>query len=249
MVSEVYKLHYLDLAWLGKLGIIHCAAEKGTVMPIAAVIFDMDGVIIESEGYWWDERQALAAHYGRIWTADDQRQTMGTSTHEWSALMCDRLGLDMSLDRIADMMIQRISDRLAAHLTLLPGAVEAVKTAASAYPVALASGSPAPIITEVMRLTGLDQVFGAIISGDGMKHGKPDPEIYLTAAKALGVDPVNCLGIEDSTNGIRALKAAGMVAIAIPSKDFPPPDDVLALANTRLASLTDFSLDLIKSLR
>ena len=127
----------------------------------------------------------------------------------------------------------------------MPGAVEAVKTAASVYPVALASGSATEIISAVMRETGLDQVFQIIVGGDTVKRGKPDPEIYLKTAAQLGIDPKLCLGIEDSVNGLRALKAAGMYALAVPSQNFPPPDDVLAIADARVKSLTEFSLDLI----
>ncbi len=217
-------------------------------MPIAAVIFDMDGVIMDSEEYWWEERSALARQYGSDWTADDQRHTMGTSTHEWALYMKQRMGLDLSPQEIGDLMVARVSARVAAHLPVLPGAVEAARIAGSAYPVALASGSATPIIEGVMRVTGLDQVFQVIVGGDSVTHGKPDPEIYLLAADQLGVDPALCLGIEDSANGLRALKAAGMYAIAVPSHNFPPPDDVLALADARITSLTEFSLDLIHAI-
>ncbi len=217
-------------------------------MPIAAVIFDMDGVIMDSEEYWWEERSALAQQYGADWTADDQRHTMGTSTHEWALYMKQRMGLDLSPDEIGDLMVARVNARVAAHLPILPGAVEAVRTAGSAYPVALASGSATPIIEGVLRVTGLDQVFRVVVGGDSVTHGKPDPEIYLLAAAQLGIDPALCLGIEDSVNGLRALKAAGMYAIAVPSHNFPPPDDVLAIADARVKSLTEFSLDLIRQI-
>ncbi len=222
--------------------------QKGAGMPIAAVIFDMDGVIMDSEEYWWEERSALAQQYGAEWLPDDQRHTMGTNTHEWSLYMKQRMGLDMSPEEIGDLMVSRVNARVSAHLPVLPGAVEAARIAASAYPVALASGSATPIINEVLRVTGLDQVFQVVVGGDSVTRGKPDPEIYLLAAAQLGVDPALCLGIEDSVNGLRALKAAGMYAIAVPSHNFPPPDDVLAMADARVASLTEFSLDLIRQI-
>ena len=217
-------------------------------MPIAAVIFDMDGVIMDSEEYWWEERSALAKQYGADWLPDDQRHTMGTSTHEWALYMKERMGLDMTPEEIGDLMVERVNARVRAHLPVLPGAVEAARMAASVYPVALASGSATPIINDVLRVTGLDQVFQVVVGGDSVTHGKPDPEIYLLAAQQLGIDPALCLGIEDSVNGLRALKAAGMYAIAVPSHNFPPPDDVLAIADARVKSLTEFSLDLIRKI-
>ncbi len=214
-------------------------------MPIEAIIFDMDGVIVNSEEYWWQARVEFAQKRGKVWSFDDQRAAMGRSTVEWARIMQERLQLDLSLDAIMSEVIASVNARLEAHLPVLPGAVEAVRASAGAYPVALASGSPTSVIQEVMRLTGLDQVFRLVVYGDDMQRGKPDPEIYLTTAQRLGVDPSRCLGIEDSGNGLRALKAAGMVAIAVPSPGFPLSDDLLALADKVLGSLTEFSVELV----
>ena len=185
-------------------------------MPVAAVIFDMDGVIMDSEEYWWEERSALAQQYGAEWLPDDQRHTMGTSTHEWALYMKERMGLEMSPDEIGDLMVARVSARVAAHLPVLPGAVEAARIAGSAYPVALASGSATPIIEGVMRVTGLDQVFQVIVGGDSVTHGKPDPEIYLLAADRLNCRPAEMLVLEDSQNGCRSAVAAGAIVVAVP---------------------------------
>jgi HAD superfamily hydrolase (TIGR01509 family) len=126
--------------------------------------------------------------------------------------------------------------------------VEAVHTAARGYPVALASGSPKEVINKVMQMTQLHQVFQHIVYADDMAHGKPAPDVYLATAKLLGVEPSRCLGIEDSGNGLRSLKAAGMVAIAVPSPGFPLPPDLLAIADHVMPSLEGFSLDLIRTL-
>lgn len=218
-------------------------------MPIKAVIFDMDGVIVDSEAYWWQSRVEFAERRGLTWTMDDQRLAMGRSTIEWARVMQERLHLDdMSLDDIMSEVIGGINRRLAARLPVLPGAVEAVHTAASAYPVALASGSPTSVIKEVMKLTGLDGVFLHTLYGDDMEHGKPDPEIYLKTAQRLGVEPTACAGIEDSGNGLRALHAAGMHAIAVPSPGFPLSAELLALADVKLNALTEFSVELLRSL-
>ncbi len=217
-------------------------------MPIEAVIFDMDGVIVDSEEYWWESRVEFAQRRGLSWTMDDQRLAMGRSTIEWARVMRERLSLNDTLDEIMAEVIGGINARLAARLPVLPGVVEAVHAAASAYPVALASGSPTSVIKEVMKLTGLDGVFLFTLYGDDMDRGKPDPEIYLKTAAKLGVDPANCLGIEDSGNGLRALHAAGMRAVAVPSPSFPLSADLLALADVTLKSLTEFSVELVQKL-
>ena len=178
-------------------------------MPIEAIIFDMDGVIVDSEEYWWQSRVEFAQKRGKVWSFDDQRTAMGRSTIEWAQVMQERLALDLPLDDIMREVIAGVNARLDARLPVLPGAVEAVQAAAAAYPVALASGSPTSVIEEVMRLTGLDQVFRLVVYGDDMQHGKPDPEIYLTTAQKLGVDPANCLGIEDSATGCARSKRRG----------------------------------------
>jgi HAD superfamily hydrolase (TIGR01509 family) len=222
--------------------------QKEKRMPIRAVIFDMDGVIVDSEEYWWQSRVEFAARRGKAWTMDDQRLAMGRSTIEWARVMHERLALEESLDDVMGEVIGGVNRMLAARLPVLPGALEAVRLSGSAYPVALASGSPTSVIQEVMRLTGLDQVFRFVLYGDDMQHGKPDPEIYLKTAALLGVEPAHCLGIEDSGNGLRALHAAGMHAIAVPSPSFPLSDELLALADVKLNSLTEYSLELVRSL-
>jgi len=217
-------------------------------MTIQAVIFDMDGVLVDSEVYWRESREEFATALGKVWTADDHRAAMGRSTIEWAAVMKERLGLDWTLEQIMDDVKARIVAHYEERLPVLPGALEAVRTAASAYRVALASGSPTEIIQEVMRLTKLDGVFEAVVYGDDMKHGKPAPDIYLETARLLGVPPEQCVAIEDSGNGIRAAKAAGMYCIAVPSPDFPLPDEIVKLADLALPSLAGFTVETVRGL-
>lgn len=239
--------HYADLPRRCKQGIIEGRSGKDNNV-IEAVIFDMDGVIVDSEEYWWQSRVEFAQKRGLDWSLDDQRLAMGRSTIEWARVMQERLALDLALEDIMREVIAGVNRRLEARLPVLPGAVEAARLSASAYPVALASGSPTQVIDEVMKLTQLDQVFPIMLYGDDMDRGKPDPEIYLKTAARLGIDPANCVGIEDSGNGLRALHAAGMHAIAVPSPSFPLSADLLALADRVLGSLTEFSLDLVREL-
>lgn len=217
-------------------------------MPIEAVIWDMDGVIVDSEAYWLQSRIEFAERRGKVWSMEDQRLAMGRSTVEWAAVMQERLALEMTLEAIMQEVIAGVNRQLEARLPVMPGAIEAIRASGSAYPVALASGSPTSVIDEVMKLTGLQSVFRYIVYGDDMEHGKPDPEIYLKTAAKLGVDPTRCLGIEDSGNGLRALKAAGMYAIAVPSPGFPLSAELLGMADVVLGSLNEFSLELVRSL-
>lgn len=213
-----------------------------------AVIFDMDGVLVDSEAYWFDSRREFAARLGKAWTLDDQHALMGRNTVEWAAGMRERLGLSgVDLDSIIEPVRGGVIERLEARLPLLPGAVEAVETAASRYRVGLASGSPTLVIDTVLRLSGLRDDFAVRVYGDDIAHGKPAPDIYLEAARQLNARPGRCIGIEDSINGLKALHAAGMAAIAVPSPGFDLPPEVLALADRVLPSLEFFSLALLRS--
>ena len=217
-------------------------------MPIQAVIFDMDGVLVDSEHYWIQSRQEFAQAHGRTWTPEMQQQVMGRSTAAWARVMREQLELDLPAEAIMDGIVGRVIAHYERELPLMPGALEAVRLAASAYRIALASGSPTAIIERVLDLTGLDSVFEHVLYGDDFEHGKPAPDIYLETARRLGLLPAECVGIDDSGNGVRALKAAGMYAIAAPSPGFPLPADILALADAHLAALTDFSLDMVRAL-
>ncbi len=217
-------------------------------MTIQAVIFDMDGVLVDSEVYWRKSREEFAAALGKVWTVDDQRAAMGRNTIEWARIMQERLALDMSLEQIMADVKARVIAHYEQRLPVLPGALEAVQTARSAYRVALASGSPTEIIQEVMKLTGLNQVFETIVYGDDLPNGKPAPDIYLETARRLAVSHAQCVGIEDSSNGVRAVKAAGMSCIAVPSPEFPLPQEILNMADLVLPSLEGFSVEMLRQL-
>jgi len=217
-------------------------------MPIEAVIFDMDGVIVDSEPYWLKSRQEFSQDIDKVWTDEFQRLCMGRSTIEWAEVMKERLELDLTLDEIMADIKGRVIAHYGEHLPLLPGAIEAVHTAKSGFRVALASGSPSEIIRSVTQLTGLDQIFEVMVFGDDIKHGKPAPDIYLETARLMGIAPENCVGIEDSSNGVRAVKAANMYAIAAPSPGFPLPADIIAMADLTLSSLEGFSVEMVKAL-
>lgn len=217
-------------------------------MPLEAIVFDMEGVLMDSEGYWTLAREAFAAAHGRRWTLDDQRQVMGRNTVEWARIMRERLALDLTLEAIIDEVIALVIGHYDAQFPARPGALEAVRRAAARYPVALASGSPTAVIDYVMQRCGLANVFSAIVYGDTIAKGKPAPDIYNEALRRLNVPAARALGIEDSANGVRALHNAGMWIIAAPSPGFSLPPDVLALAHARIDSLEEFTLELAESL-
>jgi len=212
-------------------------------MSFDAIIFDMDGVLVDSEVYWLKSRQEFAQARGKTWTDADQRQAMGRNTIEWAAVMRERLHLDEPLESIMSEMIDRVKAHYDERLPLRPGALQAVHTASSRARVALASGSPTAIIQHVMRLTGLDGVFEAMFYGDDYPNGKPAPDVYLATCGGLGVEPRRCAGIEDSGNGIRSVVAAGMLCVAAPSPAFPLADDLVALCARKVDTMEALTLD------
>jgi HAD superfamily hydrolase (TIGR01509 family) len=216
---------------------------------IEAVIFDMDGVLIDSEVLWRQVREEFAADLGLVWGEADQLSTMGCSTAMWARIMVERLQLQSRLGMdeagVAKAIIDRMRAKYAEHLPERAGAIQAVRLAATRYKVALASGSPNELAEYVLRVTGLDQVFQATMYGDDVVHGKPAPDIYWHVLAKLGVKPESAVGVEDSGNGIKSLKAAGMGIIAAPGPEFPLAPEVLAMADVHIAEMTQFSLELI----
>lgn len=217
-------------------------------MTIKAVIFDMDGVLVDSEIYWGQSRIEFAKDRNKNWTEALQYQAMGQSTIGWATVMKEGLELNESVDDIIAEMKARVIAHYEQRMPSRPGALEAVELAAQHYKVGLASGSPTDIIQRVMQLTGLDQIFETMVYGDTVPDGKPAPDIYLEAMKRLDVSPDVTLGIEDSANGIRSLKAAKMYSIAAPSPDFPLPPDILKLADVHISEMTEFSLELVRGI-
>lgn len=217
---------------------------------IQAVVFDMDGILIDSEVLWRQTREEFAADHGMSWSAEDQESTMGCNTRMWSRIMVERLDLVARLGMDDAAIAREIKGRLLAkyraHLPEREGAMDAVRRAASRYKVALASGSPNELAEHVMKVTGLDQVFLATTYGDDVAHGKPAPDIYLDVLRKIGVAPEHAVGVEDSGNGIRSLRAAGLGIIAAPGPEFPLDAEVLALADVRITEMSEFSLELVE---
>jgi HAD superfamily hydrolase (TIGR01509 family) len=215
---------------------------------IAAVIFDLDGVLVDSEAVWDDVRRQFTEENGGQWHEGAQRDMMGMSSTEWSRYVRDRLGVQMDPEQISAAVADRVADRYREHLPLLPGAVESVRGLAAEWPLGLASSSNRHVIDLVLEEAGIGDDFRATVSSEEVGAGKPAPDVYLEVAKRLGVDPSACGAIEDSTNGIRSAHAAEMAVVAVPNKDFPPEPDALALAALVLDSLTGLSPERVRGL-
>lgn len=217
--------------------------------PVRAIVFDMDGVLIDSEVIWRRVRAEYAAELGHTWTEADQMDLLGRSTPDWSARMRLRLHIEhLSAAELAEDVVARVLQAFRQDLPQRTGAATALRTLAAHYPLALASGSPRSLVECALRSTGFDQYFQSVLTGDDVRQGKPHPEIYLRSLAALQSPARQTLGIEDAPNGLLALRAAGMRAIAAPCPEFPLDADSLALADHHIAAMTELTLALVQSL-
>jgi HAD superfamily hydrolase (TIGR01509 family) len=204
---------------------------------IAAVVFDLDGVLVDSEHVWDEVREQLAGERGGRWHERAQTDMMGMSSTEWSRYMHDVIGLAETPEQISDEVVRRLLERYADELPLIAGAVEAVERIAGTFRLALASSSNRRVIDAVLDEAGIATYFEATVSSEEVERGKPAPDVFLEAARRLDVEPAQCAAVEDSGNGIRAAKAAGMRVLAIPNPRYRPPPDALQLADVVLPSL------------
>jgi HAD superfamily hydrolase (TIGR01509 family) len=214
---------------------------------IEAVVFDMDGVLIESEEVWDAIREAYVRERGGRYDAEIQRAMMGMSSPEWSSYLHETAGVPDSPDEINAEVVRRLLEAYRSHLPLMPGAVDAVKRLSARYPLAVASSSNRPVIDAVLETAGLAQYFQVTVSSEEVPRGKPAPDVYLEAARRLGVAPGRCAAVEDSHGGIRAAKAAGMFAIAFPNPTYPPDEESLAQADVVIRSLDELTPELVAS--
>jgi len=210
-----------------------------------AVIFDMDGVILDTERVWDEVREDLTRERGGTWHPGAQRDMMGMSSQEWPVYMAERLEVPMTppaiLETVGDELIRRYRDAL----PLLPGAAAAVRRMAGARPLGLASSSPLRVILAALELAGIRDCFAAVVSSEEVGRGKPAPDVYLEAAARLGVAADRCWAVEDSTNGIRSAVAAGMRVVVIPNPDYPPHPDAVGAAHLVVTAVAGLTPDLL----
>jgi HAD superfamily hydrolase (TIGR01509 family) len=210
-------------------------------MKIAAVVFDLDGVLIDSESVWDDARREVALEHGGHWTERATQAMIGMSSTEWSAYMHEHLGVALDPPQISDAVVARLRTLYHEQLPLVAGAPETVVSLGEVWPLGLASSANRPIIDLVLELAGLRACFIATVSSEEVQRGKPAPDVYLEVARRLGTAPEHCAAVEDSANGIRSAAAAGMSVIAIPNRVFPPAEDALSLAADVLQSLAQLT--------
>ena len=208
---------------------------------IEAVVFDLDGVLIQSEEVWDDVREAFVRERGGRYDAEIQRAMMGMSSPEWSRFLHETAGVPDSPEEINDAVVRRMLAAYTEHLPLIDGAVEAVQRLAAVYTLGVASSSNRPLIDAVLRAAGLGEFFAATVSSEEVARGKPAPDVYLEAARRLGVAATRCTAVEDSHGGIRSAKAAEMRVIAIPNPSYPPDDESLAQADVVLRALAELT--------
>ncbi|WP_026184702.1 HAD family hydrolase [Salinispora vitiensis] len=212
---------------------------------VAAVIFDLDGVIVDSEPVWEEVRRAYVSAHGGTWQADSQRRMMGMSTGEWSRYLSDELGVDRTAEQVATEVVTEMSRRYAHRVPLIDGGVDAVRRTAGRWPLGLASSSPTRLIRTALDATGLSDTFDATLSTEETRHGKPAPDVYLAVAERLGVDPARCVAVEDSANGVRSAAAAGMAVVAVPHGAYPLEPDAERLAAVVLSSIDELTPEVV----
>ncbi|HEV8223871.1 MAG TPA: HAD family phosphatase [Rubrobacteraceae bacterium] len=213
---------------------------------IEAVVFDLDGVIVDSEHVWDAAREALARERGGRWHEGAQQDMMGMSSVEWSRYMHDVIGLKDPPEEISAEVARRLEATYREELPLIDGATEAVARLAERWPLAVASSSNRPIIDLVLELSGLDRFFRATVSSEEVSRGKPAPDVYLEAARRLGADPERSAAVEDSSSGILSARAAGMRVVAIPNMRFPPGEEALAAADVVIPSIGELTPDVVE---
>jgi HAD superfamily hydrolase (TIGR01509 family) len=213
---------------------------------IDAVVFDMDGVIVDSEQVWDEVRERYTRESGGTYTDSATRDMMGMSSLEWSRYMAEVLGVPGTPEEINAAVVERMLERYGENPPLIPGAVEAVRRCAERWPLAVASSSNPELIDVVLDAAGLRDLIRVAVSSQEVARGKPAPDVYLEAARRLGVDPQRCVAVEDSQNGIRSAKSAGMRVIAVPNPHFPPDEEALADADVVLRSIRELTPEVIE---
>jgi HAD superfamily hydrolase (TIGR01509 family) len=217
-------------------------------MAIDTVIFDLDGVILETEQEWNDVRHEFAVAHGGRWDENDQPAVMGANSMKWAEYMRDQVGVALPPRDIYQGVVGALRARYAQHLPLIPGVRDTIIGLVPQFRLGVASSSPIELIEYSLELAGLRHYFGALVSSDEVPTGKPAPDVYLEACRRLNTTPARAAAIEDSSNGLRAAAAAGLAVIAVPNASFPPSPDALSLADIVVGSISQVTGEIILSI-
>jgi HAD superfamily hydrolase (TIGR01509 family) len=213
-----------------------------------AVVFDLDGVLVDSEQLWNEAKKEVVESSGGRWRDDAPTTMIGMSSPEWSSYIHTELGVPLAPAEIDRIVVLRMEQLYRNQLPLLPGAVRTVRALEARWPLGLASSANREIIDLVLALSGLSDAFKTTVSSEEVQHGKPAPDVYVRAAVLLGVQPERCVAIEDSSNGIRSASAARMAVVAVPNHHYPPEGDALALAAVAVGTIEDVTPELVESI-
>jgi len=184
-----------------------------------AVIFDMDGLLLDTETLWHEAEVELFRRHGAEFTWEDKMAVIGTSFEITSRHFADRLRVPREEGAaLVDEMVALMHERVRRQVDARPGALELVKRlrALEGVRLGLASNSPRFLVDDALATAGLTDAFETIVTPADVDHAKPAPDIYVRACEDLGVDPVEALALEDSASGVAAAKAAGLTCIAVP---------------------------------
>ena len=216
-------------------------------MKIDAIVFDLDGVLVQTEEIWDEVRGRYIVEQGGRYDEEAQRAMMGMSSKEWSAYLADDLGVPRTAEQVNADIVELMAASYREHLPLIPGAVEAVERLAAVFTLGVASSSNRELIDLVLELSGLGRHFRATVSSEEVPRGKPAPDVYLEACRRIGAEPARAAAVEDSHAGIGAAKAAGMRVIAVPNPAYPPGDEALEQADLVLSALDELTAEAVQS--
>ncbi len=218
-------------------------------MSIQAVIFDMDGVLIDSEMVWHQVRRDFVVSHGGAWSEEDQKAVMGANSREWAEYIRNDCNVALPPAQIYADVVSRLREAYLDRLPLYEGAREVVEALALDYALGVASSSPLELVEFVLESAGLRERFQALVSSDEVDRAKPAPDVYIEACRRLGSRPECTAAVEDSANGIRAAVGAGLATIAIPNRAFPPPSSVVGSARLVLGSIRELQPETIAALQ
>ncbi len=181
-----------------------------------AVLWDMDGTLVDTEPYWIETENELAAEHGATWSHDQALQLVGSDLLTSGRIIQEQMGLPLSPVEIVERLLDGVVERVQHEVPWRPGALELLAQLRDrGVPCALVTMSWTRFVEPIIAALPAD-TFSVVVTGDKVTHGKPHPEPYLTAASMLGVDPTSCVAIEDSEPGCRSAEAAGCIVLAVP---------------------------------
>jgi HAD superfamily hydrolase (TIGR01509 family) len=207
------------------------------------VVFDLDGVLIDTEPTWDAARRAVAFDLGGTWSDSATTDMMGMSSSEWSRYLHDRLGARADPTEIVRRVERRVLAALQDDVPWIAGARQAVERLGAALPVGIASSANRSVIDLAVERGNLGRFVQVSVSSEEVEHGKPQPDVYLEAARRLGRPPAEGVAVEDSTNGLYSAAGAGFAVIAFPNRRFPPDAAALELAADVIASLDELTVE------